>query len=245
MSGVAAVFKRELASYFATPIAYVFIVIFLVLAGVFTFFYGGFYETGQADLAASSIGTRGCICSSCRRSEHAALGRGAEIRQHRAAHDAAARDVASRRRQVPRGLGIHGDLDRADVPDLDHRQLPRRPRQRRHRRGLPRQHPDGGRVPRRRRVHLGGDEEPSHRVHLVRRRRASCCWPRASASCSNVLSGIAPQWLVDGLASLGFQAHFDYISKGVIDLRDLVYFALLIGAFLYANTIVLELKKAD
>ena len=39
MSGVAAVFKRELASYFATPIAYVFIVIFLVLAGAFTFFY--------------------------------------------------------------------------------------------------------------------------------------------------------------------------------------------------------------
>ena len=40
-------------------------------------------------------------------------------------------------------------------------------------------------------------------------------------------------------------AHFDYISKGVIDLRDLVYFALLIGMALYANTIVLELKKAD
>jgi ABC-2 type transport system permease protein len=60
-----------------------------------------------------------------------------------------------------------------------------------------------------------------------------------------LLSGIAPQWLVDGLASLGFQEHFDYISKGVIDLRDLVYFALLIGAALYANTIVLEMKKAD
>ena len=61
MSGVAAVFKRELASYFATPIAYVFIVIFLVLAGVFTFFYGGFYEAGQADLSGSSTGTRGSI----------------------------------------------------------------------------------------------------------------------------------------------------------------------------------------
>ena len=36
--------------------------------------------------------------------------------------------------------------------------------------------------------------------------------------------GVAPQWLVDGLASL-VPAHFDYISKGVIDLRDLVYFA--------------------
>ena len=69
MSGVAAVFKRELASYFATPIAYVFIVIFLVLAGAFTFFFGGFYEAGQADLSAtvSSTGTRGSICFSCRR----------------------------------------------------------------------------------------------------------------------------------------------------------------------------------
>jgi ABC-2 type transport system permease protein len=60
-----------------------------------------------------------------------------------------------------------------------------------------------------------------------------------------LLSGIAPQWLVDGIVSLGFQAHFDYISKGVIDLRDLVYFALLIGGALFANAIVLELKKAD
>jgi ABC-2 type transport system permease protein len=59
------------------------------------------------------------------------------------------------------------------------------------------------------------------------------------------LGGVAPQWLVDGVVSLGFQEHFEYISKGVIDLRDLVYFALLIGAALYANTIVLELKKAD
>lgn len=42
--------KRELASYFATPVAYVFIVIFLILAGAFTFYLGGFYERGQADL---------------------------------------------------------------------------------------------------------------------------------------------------------------------------------------------------
>jgi ABC-2 type transport system permease protein len=42
--------RRELASYFATPVAYVFIVIFLVLAGAFTFYLGGFYERGQADL---------------------------------------------------------------------------------------------------------------------------------------------------------------------------------------------------
>ncbi|HET9048447.1 MAG TPA: ABC transporter permease subunit [Chiayiivirga sp.] len=50
MSPMRAVFRRELASYFATPVAYVFIVIYLVLAGAFTFYLGGFYERGQADL---------------------------------------------------------------------------------------------------------------------------------------------------------------------------------------------------
>jgi ABC-2 type transport system permease protein len=48
---VAILFRRELASYFATPLALVFIVIFLVLAGAFAFYLGGFYERGQADLA--------------------------------------------------------------------------------------------------------------------------------------------------------------------------------------------------
>jgi len=42
--------RRELGGYFATPLAYVFIVIFLVLAGVLTFFVGDFFERGQADL---------------------------------------------------------------------------------------------------------------------------------------------------------------------------------------------------
>jgi len=50
MNGLTTIFKRELRAYFATPVAYVFIVIFLVLAGVATFYMGGFYERGQADL---------------------------------------------------------------------------------------------------------------------------------------------------------------------------------------------------
>ncbi len=44
------VFKRELAGYFATPVAYVFIVVFLVLSGVLTFYLGGLYESEQASL---------------------------------------------------------------------------------------------------------------------------------------------------------------------------------------------------
>ena len=50
MSQTLVIFRRELRSYFATPLAYVFIVIFLVLAAVFTFQVGGFFERGQADL---------------------------------------------------------------------------------------------------------------------------------------------------------------------------------------------------
>jgi ABC-2 type transport system permease protein len=50
MSKVSILFKREFASFFATPVAYVFIIIFLVLSGVFSFFIGSLYERGQADL---------------------------------------------------------------------------------------------------------------------------------------------------------------------------------------------------
>lgn len=45
------IIQREFASYFATPVAYVFLVIFLVLQGLFTFYLGAFFEREQADLA--------------------------------------------------------------------------------------------------------------------------------------------------------------------------------------------------
>lgn len=50
MNGTLTVFRRELAAYFATPVAYVFIVIFLVLTGALTFTLGNFFARGQADL---------------------------------------------------------------------------------------------------------------------------------------------------------------------------------------------------
>lgn len=50
MGGLITVFRRELAGYFATPVAYVFIVIFLVMAGALTFTLGNFFVRGQADL---------------------------------------------------------------------------------------------------------------------------------------------------------------------------------------------------
>ena len=50
MNGLLSIYKREFTSYFVTPVAYVFIVIFLFMTGVFSFYLGAFYESNQADL---------------------------------------------------------------------------------------------------------------------------------------------------------------------------------------------------
>ena len=52
MASVMTIFRREFASYFATPVAYVFLIIFLVMQGLFTFYIGQFYQREQADLVA-------------------------------------------------------------------------------------------------------------------------------------------------------------------------------------------------
>jgi ABC-2 type transport system permease protein len=55
----------------------------------------------------------------------------------------------------------------------------------------------------------------------------------------------APAGLVDWVSSFSFLTHFSAIVRGVIDLRDAVFFLSVILFFLYANALVVELKKAD
>jgi ABC-2 type transport system permease protein len=50
LANIKTITKRELAAYFTSPLAYVFIVIFLLLCGFFTFFVGGFFERQEASL---------------------------------------------------------------------------------------------------------------------------------------------------------------------------------------------------
>lgn len=50
MTGLNSIFRREFQAYFATPVAFVFITIFLILSQVMTFFVGNFYDRGQADM---------------------------------------------------------------------------------------------------------------------------------------------------------------------------------------------------
>jgi len=58
-------------------------------------------------------------------------------------------------------------------------------------------------------------------------------------------NSFAPGALVDTITSFSFTAHFRGISRGLIDARDLVFFGSLIVVFLFVNTLVLEAKKAD
>ena len=49
-------------------------------------------------------------------------------------------------------------------------------------------------------------------------------------------------WLVDGVASFSFMSHYEALQRGVIDLRDLVYFASVMVFMLFATQTVLKNK---
>ena len=55
----------------------------------------------------------------------------------------------------------------------------------------------------------------------------------------------APQAVIDAIASFSFLTHFTSIKKGVIDMRDVIYFSALITFWLYVNVVIVENKKAD
>ncbi|MEE8437971.1 MAG: ABC transporter permease subunit [Micropepsaceae bacterium] len=54
----------------------------------------------------------------------------------------------------------------------------------------------------------------------------------------------APLALVDTVSSFSFMTHFQTIARGVIDLRDIVFFFSLIALFLGINVVIVDLKKA-
>lgn len=62
---------------------------------------------------------------------------------------------------------------------------------------------------------------------------------------SDILSTFLPTEVVDTIAALGFMPHFLAIVRGVLDMRDLMYFIMVIAAALVLNSIVLENKKAS
>jgi ABC-2 type transport system permease protein len=59
------------------------------------------------------------------------------------------------------------------------------------------------------------------------------------------LQGWAPQWLINGFAQASLIAHFNSVTRGVIDIRDIAYFISVMVAFLSANVILVDLEKAE
>jgi ABC-2 type transport system permease protein len=244
MNPVAIIFRRELASYFATPVAYVFITIFLVLAGWFTFYLGGFYERGQADLApfftfhpwlylflipAISMrlwaeerksGTIELLLTLPVTMVQAVLGK------FLAAWAFAAIALAL---TFPIWITVNylGDPDNGAILA-----------------GYVGSLLMAGAF-----LAIGSCISAATRNQVVAFiLTVVVCLVLLLAGLPmvlDVLGAVLPQFLVDAIASMSFLTHFNAIAKGVIDLRDLIYFALMIGFWLYACAVVIDLRKAD
>lgn len=244
MNMIKALFRRELKSYFATPVAYVFIVIFLVLMGTFTFYLGGFYERGQADLQpffsfhpwlylflVPAISMR--LWAEERKSGSVELLMTLPVTAWQA--------VLGKYLAAWAFTGIALLLTFPIWITVNYLG-----------------NPDNGVIFA---AYIGsflmagGFLAIGACLSAITRNQVIAFVITVVVSFGFLLSGFpmvldlfsgwAPQVIVDGVASLSFLTHFSSITKGVIDIRDLTYFAILIGTFLYANTIVLQWKQAD
>ncbi len=244
MNPVIVIFRRELRSYFATPLAYVFIVIFLVLASVFTFQVGGFFERGQADLQPffrwhpwiylvlipaismrlwaeeRNSGSIELLMTMPLSLWQAVLGK------FLAAWCFAGVALAL---TFPVWITVNylGSPDNGAILAAYFGSW----------------------------LLAGGFLAIGTCLSAATRNQVIAFVTAALVGLLFLLSGfplvldfvrgVLPSALVDAIASLSFLTHFDAISKGVIDLRDLVYFGALIGFWLTATALVLDMKKAE
>ncbi len=237
-------FRRELRSYFTTPVAYVFIVIFLLLAGSFTFYIGGFYERGQADLEpffsfhpwlylflVPAVAMR--LWAEERKTGTIELLLTLPITMWQAVLGkflaAWAFIAIALILTFPIWLTVNylGDPDNGVIFTSYLGSL----------------------------LMAGAFLAIGACISAATRNQVIAfiitvvvCFLFLLAGYPLVLDffrAFAPQAVVDAISGLSFLTHFAAISKGVIDLRDLIYFALTIGFWLYANAVVIDLKKAD
>ncbi|HNV07113.1 MAG: ABC transporter permease subunit [Dokdonella sp.] len=244
MNMITTLFKRELRSYFATPVAYVFIVIFLVLSSAFTFYLGQFYERGQADLLpffnflpwlylflVPAVAMR--LWSEERKSGTIELLLTLPITMWQA--------VVGKFLAAWAFIGIALALTFPLWLTVNYLGDPDN--------GVILASYIGALLMAGAFLAIGSCISAATRNQVVAFiLTVVACFVLVMAGHPLVLDAFAawaPQGLVDAIAGLSFLTHFASISKGVIDLRDLLYFLLMIGFWLYASAIVIDLKKAD
>lgn len=244
MKQLPAVFKRELGSYFATPLAYVFTIIFLVFSGGLTFYLGGFFESDQASLTPffdfhpwlylflmPALAMR--LWAEERKSGTIELLMTLPISRFEAVTGKflAAWVFAGLALLLsfPMVLTVNylGEPDQGAIVT-----------------GYLGSWLLAGAY-----LAIGSCMSALAKNQVIAFILAVClCFLFIVSGLPALLdtfSAWAPPWLLDALASLSFLVRFDAISKGVLDLRDLLYFLSLIAAWLAATARVLDLKKAD
>ncbi len=244
MRAISIIFRRELAAYFATPLAYVFIVVFLVLAGSLTFFLGSFFDRAQADLQPfftfhpwlylflipaiamrlwaeeRKTGTIELFLTLPVTTTQAVLGK------FLAAWAFCGIALAL---TFPLWLTVNV-LGSPDNGVIVASYL-------------------GSWLMAGAFLAIGAAISALTKNQVIAFVVAAVVCFLLTVSGSSVVLGFftgwAPQAVVDTVASFSFISHFTSVMRGVIDLKDMVYFLSLIVFFLFANTAIVELKKAD
>ncbi|MED5411782.1 MAG: ABC transporter permease subunit [Pseudomonadota bacterium] len=244
MKNLGIIFRRELVGYFATPLAYVFIVIFLITNGIFTFDIGGFYLRGQADLLPffsfhpwlylfmvpaiamtlwadeRKTGTIELLLTLPIKLSEAVLGKFLA---------AWVLTGIALTLTFPIWLTVNylGDPDNGVILAAY----------------IGSWFMAGGLLA------IGSCMSACTKNSVIAFiLTVSICFTfviMGSPILLNALPAWLPQFIVDAFAALGFLTHFDSISKGVLDIRDFLYFTVFIAAWLLASAIVIEIKKAN
>ena len=244
MNPTLAIFRRELRSYFATPLAYVFIVIFLVLAGALTFYLGGLYERGQADLQPffnfhpwlylfliPAVSMR--LWSEERKSGTIELLLTLPVTMWQAVFGKFLAAWAFVGLALVLTFPVWITVNYLGDPDN----------------GVIFASYVGSLLMAGAFLAIGACLSAATRNQVIAFiLTVVVCFLMLLAGFPLVLDAIGalfPQLVVDAVAQLSFLTHFAAIAKGVIDLRDVVFFLLTIGFWLYATAVVIDLKKAD
>ena len=244
MNNILAIFKREFAGYFSTPVAYVFIVIFLFLMGVFTFYLGAFYESNQADLEPffrfhpwlylfliPAIAMR--LWSEERKTGTIELLMTLPVTTWESVIGkflaAWCFTAVALVLTFPIWITVNylGKPDNTVILASYIGSL----------------------------LMAGGFLAIGACISGLTRNQVIAFVISVVICFLFLLSGFplvldffrswAPQSVVNAIASFSFLTHFESIKKGVIDIRDLIYFVALIAFWLYANVVVVENKKAS
>jgi ABC-2 type transport system permease protein len=237
------IFRREFAGYFATPVAYVFLIVFLAFSGALTFYLGNFFERGQADLNAffmwhpwlylflvpaiamrlwseeRKLGTIELFLTLPISITQAVLGK------FLAAWAFTAVALAL---TFPMWLTVNF-LGRPDNGAIVSGYL-------------------GSLLMAGGFLAIGACISATTKnqviAFVVTAAVAFLFTVSGTGFVLNFFSGWAPEFVTEAIRSFSFLTHFNAMNRGVIDAKDAFFFVSLIAFFLFANAIVVDLKKA-